>query len=1044
MRPILLLVCVLFTLLSGLPTLAQQATFTAPDTVCVNEPVNLNNTSAGGSSFYWNFCSGDIYQPPTVTNLGDLNGNLYIPVFMEIAKEGQNYYGFIVNNSHSIVRLDFGNSLLNTPTTWNFGNVGGLLPTTPEGLQIVQDANGWHVLVTGGNTYAWNANIAVIHFGASLSNNNPTCVNWGNIGTLAYPTDLYAFQENGNWYAYTLNSESSTITRLSFGTSFNATPTGVNLGNLGSMQYPTGFGVTNVGGNWYMLVANTDGHTISRLDFGNSLLNTPAAVNLGNVDGLLNKPRDVTIYSDCSGVFALIANGDGDDIVRLNFAGGNITGAVTATTYGNVGGNLRYPHCLSGTFRVQDDMYVFVANAFNHTLQRLQFSACTNNIPSSSLNIPPAYGYSQPGTYKVEMIMNEGTPLQRAACREIVVVPPPVVDLGVDPVNSCNGTPVVLNAGAGYSSYHWSDNSSGATRTVDTSGIYSVTVTNGGACSVTDDIKVNISPTLDATVNSTPIDCHHPTGTIVVTPSGGMSPFTYTVNGNDRGNTDTFPQLAKGDYTIEIKDSIGCAVTKLDSVILDPDAILDFAASFQSPTCNGLVNGGITVTVNDGQPPFEFALGNTPYQPNTTFPNLGRGTYKIYGRAGTCEDSAEVTITEPPAIDLTVTATDATCGAQNGSLVINVTGGTAPYAYVVNGSSVTPADLLKLKAGNYTATIVDANGCLANTSTFTLDNLDFDFTVAALPPTCNGLADGAINVTVTDGQAPFQFAIDNTPYQNGTTFRNLEPGTYKVYGRGNSCVDSAEITIVAPAAIDLGITSGNETCGRENGSLTLTGTGGTLPYTFEVNGVRVTPTDLRALHAGDYTVTIIDANGCRVTETATLNNILLPPVRITNRDTTIALGEKIELHAVNAIDYFWHPGEGLSCVQCQTTIAQPTESTTYIVYTMNGANCVKSDTVTVYVDKRHFLFIPTAFTPNKDGLNDVFRVKGQGVASFNMHIYNRWGQLIFRSADVRSGWDGTYIDKLQPSGSYVYRIEYSFADEADKVYQQKGAITLVR
>ncbi|TWV99374.1 gliding motility-associated C-terminal domain-containing protein [Chitinophaga pinensis] len=214
-------------------------------------------------------------------------------------------------------------------------------------------------------------------------------------------------------------------------------------------------------------------------------------------------------------------------------------------------------------------------------------------------------------------------------------------------------------------------------------------------------------------------------------------------------------------------------------------------------------------------------------------------------------------------------------------------------------------------------------------------------------------------------------------------------------------------------------------------------------HIYEVNGTPITSAGLPNLSAGNYLTTIVDANSCRVDGTVTLNNIVIPPLRITNNDTTIVLGEKINLYAVNAINYTWIPDDGLSCASCPLLTVQPSETTTYIVFT-SGPNCVKSDTVTVFVDKRHSLFVPTAFSPNKDGQNDVFRVKGQGIASFNMHVYNRWGELIFRSDDYRRGWDGTYIEKLQPAGSYVYRIEYTFFGETEKVYQQKGAITLVR
>jgi gliding motility-associated-like protein len=869
---------------------AQQASFTAPDTVCVNEPVTLNNTSTGGSAYYWNFCAGNLFQDPEGVNLGS-QGVLNIPVFVEMAKEGNDYYAFVVNNSQSIVRLFFGNSLLNTPVVTDLGNVGGNLPPQTEGLQIIQDADGWHIIVVGGGLNT-SPQIAKLDFGASLAN-IPTCTNWGNIGTLAFPVDLYMFQEGGagDWYGMTVNADNNTITRFDFGSSFNNPPIGTNLGNLGNLNFPTGVYTANYNGNWYVFVTNQGSNSITRLDFGNSLLNTPVATNMGNPSGLLNAPRDIYIVNDCGGIFGLVVNGDGDDIVKLDFAGGSISGSITATSYGNIA-NFDFPHSLSTVFRVRDDLYTFVTNAANNTLSRLKFSSCTNSsVSSSTLAIPPIFTYNQPGTYTVNMVMNEGLPSQQTTCRNIVVVAPPVVDLGSD-VTTCNGTPVLLNAGAGFSTYQWSDNSTGSTLTVNTSGTYSVEVSNGGACTSTDDVTVNISPTMDAAVTTTMIDCRNQTGSIIVTPSGGIPPFTYTLNGTDRGTVNNFTQLVAGTYTIGIRDNLGCTITRQVTVSVDQNNLL------------------------------------------------------------------------------TITATPQ-------------------------------------------------------------------------PATCNGLADGAIDVAVIAGQPPLEFAIDDQPYQSGTSFKNLTAGTYKVYVRNSSCLDSTTVTVGAPTAIDLAITPVDESCSEGNGELTIAVNGGTTPFTYEVNGLPAAQ-HLTQLPAGDYSVLVTDANGCQASSSVTLNDIDIPAVTITNNDTTISLGDVVQLNAINAPDYTWTPVEGLSCVDCAAPVAQPMQRTTYVVTTITGRNCIKTDSVTIFVDARRFLFVPTAFTPNKDGVNDVFKVKAGGVAVFRMSVYNRWGQLIFTSADMRKGWDGTYIRELQPNGAYVYMIEYAYYGADEKVYQRKGTVTLIR
>ncbi len=119
--------------------------FTTPDTVCVNTPVTITNTSTGASTYYWNFCVGNINSTPAADNIGN-PGNLSAPVFLDYVFDNGNYYGFVTNfNSGNLVRLDFGNSLLNPPLSVNLGNYSGALQagSAIEGIQIVQNEGRW-------------------------------------------------------------------------------------------------------------------------------------------------------------------------------------------------------------------------------------------------------------------------------------------------------------------------------------------------------------------------------------------------------------------------------------------------------------------------------------------------------------------------------------------------------------------------------------------------------------------------------------------------------------------------------------------------------------------------------------------------------------------------------------------------------------------------------------------------------------------------------------------------------------------------------------
>lgn len=730
---------VLFTIVC-VPVNAQVANFSVPDTVCVNAPVKINNTSAGGSTYFWNFCSGSLFNTPAGANLGNIGGNLNTPTFMSIAKEGNNYYAFVTNNNAQLVRYSFGNSYLNTPTSDNLGDLGGTVPNHTEGVQVVQDINGWHVVLVGG-TAEIQPTIVTADFGSSLAN-TPTATSWGNVGNMNHPVDLYITQEGNNWYGLTVNYFDNTITRFDFGNSVGNMPTGVNLGSPGTLDHPTGIFATQENGNWYVFITNEISNTISRLDFGNSLANTPIGVNLGNAGGNIAQPRDISIIRDCGKIFGLVVSTNASDLTRLDFAS-DITGNFTATSL-NSGGNFGFPHCITTIFREGNDLYAFVTNASSNTLSRFTFSSCSNSsIASSLLKDPPDVAYNAAGVYTINLLMNESSPTQSAYCKNIVVLDPPVVNLAVTP-----------------------------------------------------------------------------------------------------------------------------------------------------PSCYGDANGGINIQVAGGTGPFEYALQGESYQTSPVFSSLPAGSYVLSVRNASCKVDQPVVLTAPPELKLSYSKTDEYCGERNGEVNAVVTGGTPPYNYYWDNSA---------------------------------------------------------------------------------------------------------------------------------GSTSITG-----------------------LEAGTYELMVTDQHHCVQQTIVRLNDIILPPVLITNNDTTINIGQSVLLHAINATDYAWTPAASLNCIDCPDPVATPRQTTTYTVTTPNGKNCLKTDVVTVIVTFNNSLYIPTAFTPNGDGVNDRFVVKARGVVVYNIRIFNRWGQEVFSSNNVSDHWDGKFKDQLQPGGVYVYFVTYSFYGEKNEALMQKGTLTLVR
>ena len=183
--------------------------------------------------------------------------------------------------------------------------------------------------------------------------------------------------------------------------------------------------------------------------------------------------------------------------------------------------------------------------------------------------------------------------------------------------------------------------------------------------------------------------------------------------------------------------------------------------------------------------------------------------------------------------------------------------------------------------------------------------------------------------------------------------------------------------------------------------------------------------------------------GCPDTMFTTVNINPLPPVRSSNRDTTIGYGKSVQLFATGASNFTWTPVGSLNDPNSPAPMASPKETTNYIVSGTDSNGCVARDTVKVMVDYKDNLLIPSAFTPNGDGRNDVFKVIN---ASFQrlmeFRVFNRWGQEIFSTTDIQSGWDGKWKGVNQGIGNYQYLIRVAYPDGNVETY--KGDINLIR
>ncbi len=402
---------------------AQVINFTFPTPVCQGTKFQIQNSSVGDSlleKFTWNFCNKSISTSPITTNLGTIGGNLNTNAFTAVAQDSGHYYTFTTNyNSGELVRADFGNSLLNTPTSMIL--VSGL-GSQLEGVQIAKDSNKWILFTVSTNQ------LNRIELGTSLSNTSPIVTNLGNIGNLDWPHDFQLANENGIWYGFIANRNTSSITKLIFGNTLFNTPTGVNYPFSPLLNQPSGVFLkkNSLNANWILFVSNLFSDSLTRFNIGNSLSNAPIFMDNFILNDSANEFRDVTIMESCSELKGFGVYKASNTVVQFEFVGNDISGAYTNltkidsfTAYTNQPHGLTLPQLASGT---SNDKVIFITDVSSR-LVRLDFPGCnTSSIPTFNGYNPPQISFDSIGTYTITLIYNQGQPNQITFCKDIQVV----------------------------------------------------------------------------------------------------------------------------------------------------------------------------------------------------------------------------------------------------------------------------------------------------------------------------------------------------------------------------------------------------------------------------------------------------------------------------------------------------------------------------------------------------------------------------------------------------------------------------------------------
>jgi gliding motility-associated-like protein len=393
---------------------------------------------------------------------------------------------------------------------------------------------------------------------------------------------------------------------------------------------------------------------------------------------------------------------------------------------------------------------------------------------------------------------------------------------------------------------------------------------NGCVYSTSATITSTSGPTAIAT-NVTNATCGGSNGTLTLgVVTGGVGPFTYSVDVSAYTATTSYTNLSAGTHSIDVQDANGCIFSTTAS-IGNTDGPTAIATTVVNAAC-GSSNGSITLgAVTGGLAPFTYSVDGGAFTATTSYPNMAAGTYAVEVRdANSCTFSTTASVSNtggPTAIATTIVNT--TCGASNGSITLGaVTGGAAPYTYSVDGSPFTAiTSYANMTAGTYAVEVSDANGCIFATSAIITNTSGPTSIVTNVTDANCGSPDGTLTiVTVTGGSSPYTYSINGSSFTSTANYTNLAAGTYIIVVRDvNGCEFSSNATIADPATPKAPIIGSvtQPTCADATGEIVLDG----LPSgTWTVNPGAITgsgvSTTIPGLYAGTYNFTVTNATGC--------------------------------------------------------------------------------------------------------------------------------------------------------------------------------------
>ncbi len=427
---------------------------------------------------------------------------------------------------------------------------------------------------------------------------------------------------------------------------------------------------------------------------------------------------------------------------------------------------------------------------------------------------------------------------------------------------------LTTSGGTAPYSYSWSNGATTEDLVNLVAGNYALTITDANGCQFSFSTLIYQPLNLVIGQGHIDVDCFsNNTGSIDITPAGGVGNYQYSWSNS--ATTQDINNLIAGNYTVTLTDGNNCT-TSSTIVINQPAAIVSLVGTVVPVSCFGGNNGSINITASGGNGNYTYNWSNSSVVEDQY--NLSAGNYTVTATDFKgCSATQSYTITQPlSALTSQISMTPVICTNQsNGTATINAFGGTAGYSYLWS-NGLTTQTINGLLAGNYNVMVTDANNCQTNASILVTQPQLLNVILNPTNVLCYGNSSGSISSTVQGGVQPYTYAWSNLGITPG--INNLIAGQYStIVTDANGCTAYDTTQINQPSApLTYSLTTTNNLCfGNALGSIDLTVFGGTPTYNYSWSNTQNTP-DLANLTAGNYQVTISDANGCQLTVDTTI------------------------------------------------------------------------------------------------------------------------------------------------------------------------------